>query len=187
MRQRCRPSTPKARPWARSRGGFTLVEVIVAVVLATVIVLGTRALADALASYARASMFAARRLDRDANAEHWMRVLVRNLDSSDPLAGDSTQTTFTSWCLTGPGWYERCAVRLEIMRVDGRSALRATTVDRNALMLPWRPQSSRFIYLRSGGSGGTWSEVWLDEIARPVALGVVLDADTLILRIGDRG
>jgi hypothetical protein len=42
-----------------------------------------------------------------------------------------------------------------------------------------------FLYLEEARNGGSWSTSWSDRVP-PLAVGVILDADTLILPIGSR-
>lgn len=42
-------------------------------------------------------------------------------------------------------------------------------------------------YLVDPAHGGAWLPSWMQPVTTPLALGVILDADTLILRIGERG
>ena len=168
------------------RAAFTLIEVMVAMTLGVGVVLGARMLAESLALETRAAATQARRVDADANAEHWLRNLVRNTDAQEALQGDSASVAFASWCDTPLGWQERCPVRLAVQQTGEAARVRVTTFDNSVVELPWRPAFARLIYLANGASGGAWSQQWSDEISRPVGIGLVLDADTLILRVGRR-
>jgi hypothetical protein len=42
-------------------------------------------------------------------------------------------------------------------------------------------------YLKDASTRGTWFRSWGTGISAPIAIGVIVDRDTLILRIGERG
>jgi len=43
------------------------------------------------------------------------------------------------------------------------------------------------LYLGRAERGGRWSDRWTDGASLPPAIGLLVDGDTLTLRIGDRG
>ncbi|MGH7620912.1 MAG: hypothetical protein ACREMU_01100, partial [Gemmatimonadaceae bacterium] len=48
-------------------------------------------------------------------------------------------------------------------------------------------RSGALRYLTRVSGGGEWIRVWGAGITAPLAIGVILDADTLIVPIGERG
>src|SRR5689334_15918905 len=100
---------------ARPATGFTLLEVMVALVIGGMAVAGAAALLGVLGERAQAVERAGARADGDANAERVLRLLVANLnlpDTTRSFAGDPNTVGFRSWCETPAGWLDRCAVRL---------------------------------------------------------------------------
>jgi prepilin-type N-terminal cleavage/methylation domain-containing protein len=182
-----------AAPTART-AGFTLVELLVALVVGGVAILGARAVLAALGDHADRVSEAAASADRTANGERTLRALVGNLEiGTTPDAsfgGDEHQMQFTTSCPTPSGWQERCVVRVIALRPDslaGRSIVVGILPTGEILPLLADVTGPRFRYLRDAGNGGTWFHSWGNGITAPVAIGIVTERDTLILRIGDRG
>lgn len=172
--------------------GFTLIEVMVALVIGGMVVAGAAALFTALSGRADALKQASLAAETDANAERLVRALVANLElrrdsTTLSLAGNQDSARFHSWCETAMEWLDRCDIRLSF----DRSAA-------PALKLSVRGPDSVDVQLASGFRTGylrylnvidhrlTWRSSW-DQHTLPRALTVVLDADTLLLPlpIGD--
>ena len=43
------------------------------------------------------------------------------------------------------------------------------------------------LYLRDAAEGGAWVTSWGASVTAPQALGIVVDGDTTIVRVGERG
>ena len=171
--------------------GFTLVEVMVALVVSAIVLLGARAMLGEVGDAAVRISSESARLDTNANAEHALRVLVRNLDlgyANDAVfAGDVRQVTFVSWCDTPSGWQERCKVALTIEKRQGGDALVVQTSRSNAIIVRDRVRNGSLRYLTTVYRGGEWIRTWGAGITAPLAIGIILDSDTLIVPIGERG
>lgn len=173
--------------------GFTLVEVMVAVVVIGVVLVGARTMLGQLADDADRITGAAADADRDANADALLRAIAGRLEVSPVperevrFEGQPDGARFHSWCQVPDGWLERCEVSLGFVRLDDGSALvlRLSTGE----MVPLRRGVGRgeILYLRDAAQGGAWMKSWGASITAPVALGVVVDGDTSIIRIGERG
>lgn len=173
------------------RSGFTLVEVMVALLVSAVVLLGARALMEALADHAQDISRAATAADRDANAERTLRALAERLEvgtaPGTEFSGDPSTARFTSWCEVPAGWLERCEVSLSIARdADGYALIARTSVG-DAIRIRSGFHAGTIRYLDSPAAGGTWIRVWGEGITAPIALGVIIDRDTIIVRIGERG
>ncbi len=190
----------------RRRRGFTLLEVVVALALGGIVLLGAWRLLEALGGEAERITAGAMAADADANGERLLRSLVRGLEIGTPgsgaFGGEPNEAHFTTWCDAPTGWQERCAVTLAIepLARDARGdppAERAGTpalwglvahVSAGAgtvLLRDVRPGGLR--YLVSPARGGEWFRIWGEGITAPLAIGVVRARDTLIVRIGERG
>jgi prepilin-type N-terminal cleavage/methylation domain-containing protein len=176
------------------RAGFTLLEVLVALGLATLVVVSARALLDGLGDAAARIALAARAGDADANAERLLRALASRIEvgtlEAGSFGGTDRAAEFTSWCETPSGWQERCRVNLRVEARDGRPALvtRLSTGE----VITIRGASSESVgaslrYLTDPAAGGVWIREWGTGLAAPVAIGVLLGPDTLIVRVGERG
>ena len=100
------------------RNGFTLIELVVAITLSGIVLLGARALWESLAGSVDRLRAQVADDARDENGERLLRSLVGRLevgtDQSREFAGDERHTTFTTWCEVPAGWQERCAATLAI-------------------------------------------------------------------------
>lgn len=175
----------------RWRRGFTLIEVVLALVIAGTVVLSARMLLEELADDAQAIVAHASGVDARANAERELRELVLRLevgtDGARRFAGDERAARFTSWCDMPRGWQERCTVTLAVDR-EGREPVLAASLSTGEMLVLRRGFATGSLrYLGDAARGGTWFRSWGESITAPFAIGIVLDADTLILRIGERG
>jgi prepilin-type N-terminal cleavage/methylation domain-containing protein len=173
------------------RRGFTLVEVLVALVLAALVILGARGLLAGLSDSAARISRVARAADADANAERTLRALVGRLEIGTPDAGlftgDVRSAAFTSWCDTRFGWQERCRVTLTADSAGEMRSLVARLSTGERLVLRRAVRELSFRYLADAATGGAWTQRWGAGLTAPVAIGVVVDGDTLIVRVGERG
>jgi prepilin-type N-terminal cleavage/methylation domain-containing protein len=178
----------KARAHVR---GFTLVEVVVALAIAGTVVLTSRVLLEELADDAQALLKQGALIDSRANADRALRDLVGRLevgtDEARRFSGDERVARFTSWCEVPRGWLERCSVTLAV-DFEGSEAFLAASLSTGELLVVQRDFSAGSLrYLGDAARGGNWFRSWGESITAPLAIGVILDADTLILRIGERG
>jgi len=192
----------RRRPCSAPRAGFTLIEVVVALAVGALVLIVARTLLETLSDHAHAAITAAGDADRAANAELRLRAAVAQVEVGtkdvSELEGDARVARFTSWCATPDGWLERCATTLRLARrsshpddATNRAAdsieLVLEQADREPLVVRRATRSARLLYLTSAAAGGHWLPAWTTGISAPLAIGVVLDADTLALWIGERG
>jgi prepilin-type N-terminal cleavage/methylation domain-containing protein len=180
----------------RDRGrpaGFTLLEVTVALVIGGMAVAGAAALFHGLGQRAEAVERAARRADRDANAERLLRALLANVDfsgdtSSPAVAGDQRTMTFRTWCEQATGWLGRCSVRLFFEQDAGASSLRLdlTGAETITTVLQRGLREGRLRYLVDARQGGTWVDTWTRR-GVPMAVAVIIGRDTLLLPVWGGG
>lgn len=173
------------------RGGFTLVEMMVALVISAIVVLGARMLLEQLGDSALRTVAAATRTDREANGERLLRELAGRLevgtDASARFSGEPGIARFGSWCDVPSGWQERCTVALVVIPRGGRSSLVATLASDDTVTLLVRDQPIALRYLDDSRAGGRWFTSWGAGITAPLAFAVISGGDTTIVRIGDRG
>jgi prepilin-type N-terminal cleavage/methylation domain-containing protein len=178
-------------PGPRTPVGFTLLEVIVALAVCAFVVLGARILLTGLADDGSRITSAAEITDRAANADRLLRGLLLRLEVGTPQAGrfggEENVARFTSWCDVASGWQERCQVTLAIdsSAVAGTLVAWLSTGETIALRTGFRRGELR--YITDPSAGGSWMRVWGAGITAPVAIGILIDGDTTIVRIGERG
>ena len=174
------------------RAGFTLIEVMVAIAISALLLLGARALVEQVAASAESIAGTAAEVDREANAERLLRAVVGRTEQprmggTGGFAGTPRGVRFTSWCDVPAGWQERCSVSLGLLRVNDQNVLALEMEDGEVIAVRRGFADGQLLYLNSPAGGGTWLREWSSTVATPMAVGVVLDADTLILRVGERG
>jgi prepilin-type N-terminal cleavage/methylation domain-containing protein len=175
----------------RVPAGFTLIEVVVALVVSAIVMLGARAVLGEVGDEALRISAEAQRLDAEANGERTLRALVRQLDlgsdEASQFAGDPRQVSFASWCDVSSGWQERCAVTLTLEARERTNALVIRTSKGTAIVVRDRIATGELRYLTTVTGAGEWIRVWGAGITAPLAIAVILDGDTLIVPIGERG
>lgn len=176
---------------SRGHDGFTLIEVIVALVISAIVLLGARAMLGEVGDDALRIAAQTRHVDTEANAERALRALVRGLElsgnDSAQFSGDEQKTQFSSWCDVPGGWQERCSVELVVERRRDGDALVIQTSTRPPILVREGMRAASLRYLSTVSGGGEWIRVWGTGITAPLAIGIILDADTLIVPIGERG
>jgi prepilin-type N-terminal cleavage/methylation domain-containing protein len=187
VRHRARRGKYRIR-WHR---GFTLVEIMVAIAIGGMVMLGARALLEALADEEHRMAGETAVQDARANGERTLRALVGRLEvgtsEGGPFTGVPAATSCTSWCDVPSGWQERCEVAIAFEIEGDAPVLVARLAGGRRLVLERGFHSGTLRYLNSAGAGGQWFQKWGTGITAPLALGVILDSDTLIVRIGERG
>jgi prepilin-type N-terminal cleavage/methylation domain-containing protein len=174
-----------------SRRAFTLLEVLVALSIGAMIVLGARALADGLFVEAQRISTSSKQADASANAERYLRRIVGQVqlrkDIGATFRGVEWAAEFSSWCDSPRGSQERCRVSLIVEHADNAPRLVMQSSIGERLVLVRATRSIELRYLTDPAAGGSWVKQWGEGLSAPTAIGVIQDADTLIIRIGERG
>jgi len=185
--------------WRRgSRRGFTVLEVIVALAVSGLVLLGGRLMLESIGAAAEQTRQAARAADRLANADRLLRSLVGRLEVgtnySGRFGGTDQSVHFTTWCDTPGGWLERCDATIGFVRTGDSTALVASLVAREphgdigprTVVLAKGARTGGIRYLNDPRAGGQWFVGWGDAITAPLAIGIIMGGDTSILRVGER-
>jgi prepilin-type N-terminal cleavage/methylation domain-containing protein len=177
------------------RSAFTLIEVLVALVVGAIVILGAHRVLEVLTDQAHELTRHAAYVDRSANGERMLRDLVGQLEIGSPgtvpFSGAADTVRFSSWCEAPAGWLEQCRVTLSFAATTDGEVLRAQLGSGQSLDLISGFSAGAFRYLESAAAGGQWFQRWGTGITAPLGLGVLLargDAvDTMLVRIGPRG
>jgi len=177
------------------RSGFTLIEVMVALVVGAIVLLGAHRVLAILTDQTHTLARHAMESDREANGERMLRDLVGQLEVGSPgtipFTGSLDTARFSSWCQTGDGWPERCQVTLFFAVSADHESLLAKIGARPSIELVSGFSNGAFRYLESAAAGGQWFQRWGTGITAPLGIGVVVEranaVDTMLLRIGPRG
>lgn len=164
-----------------------------AIVVTTIVLAGARALLGQIADGGDRIAAAAADADREANADALLRTLAGRLQVSGEqgaeirFAGEPRGARFRTWCEVPAGWLESCDASLGLIAADGGNALVLTLSTGELIPLRRGFRRGEILYLRDAAEGGVWMREWGFSISAPLALGIVIDGDTTIVRIGERG
>ncbi|MFN2397814.1 MAG: hypothetical protein ABR543_04110 [Gemmatimonadaceae bacterium] len=170
--------------------GFTLIDVVIALAIGAALVLGARAMLVHVGDSSHRIADATRAADRDANAERLLRTVVGRLEvgtgESVTFSGREHEASFTTWCDVPAGWLERCEATLAVSTYGDSSEL-ALSFPGQRIVLQRGFEAGALRYLNTAAHGGQWFRQWGTGITAPLAIGIILDSDTTIVRIGERG
>ncbi|MGH7648290.1 MAG: PulJ/GspJ family protein [Gemmatimonadaceae bacterium] len=174
--------------------GFTIIEVTVALVVGSIVLVAAYTMLSNLSDREHTLVAAAIVADGAANGKQELRALVGRLEVGTPgstsFTGESEDARFASWCDVPSGWQERCNVELAFDTAGGHATLVARIGARPIVLLAGFDRGA-FRYLQSASGGGQWIEQWGTGVTAPLGIGALLRyadrTDTLILRIGPRG
>jgi hypothetical protein len=169
--------------------GTTLLELMLALSLAGLVLLGASMLVDQASRTGTVLTRYARTTDAAANGERLLRALLARAQSSTDSArmfvGEPERASFDAWCERPGGWLEICRVALSLQPYDDRTVIAAALSTGEELPLRAIRGRAVFRYYGTGDSGEIgWLTAWGRSIVLPVAVGIVTDADTLVLRAG---
>ena len=169
------------------RLGFTLIEVLVALALSAVVVLGTRELLEGMMGQTSSIARGTRAADSIANLDLTVHRIIGNLalvqGDAPSFDGDERSARFESWCMIAGGWQERCAVQL-VADPDSSNGVRLLRPTAEPIVVG-SGERSTLRYLAEVGGGGHWVMQWQSSITPPLAIGVLTGTDTMVLRIGE--
>jgi prepilin-type N-terminal cleavage/methylation domain-containing protein len=177
------------------RKGFTLIEVMVALTVASLVVLLAHRVFTGVTDGAARVQQARQSLDREVNARRWLAEAIGSLDigreGRGGFAGRPDRMEFDSWQLVPEGWQAR--VRIVLTVEGGRFVARRSLGE--AIALEDSVASVAFDYLLEPGANATWVREWISPVSAPMAvrlrLGVGKGAggrvDTLLFVVGPRG
>lgn len=175
--------------------GFTLLELMLALVIGGLLVLTAARLFAVAADTGAALRRARQRTDHDANAREWLTTALGSLEvgaaGTTGFQGDSARMTFSAWVPTAAGWMERRSVALAFANGRLTGSAEGTVVLADSL------RAGAFDYQSEYGDGTTWLAGWQSPVSAPIAVRIRLvrstadperlDVDTLVFQIGGRG
>lgn len=180
------------------RRGFTIIELLVALAVGGVAILGAAAMLGAVSDQAERVAEVTRTMAERANGERLLRALAASYQPSvngeATFIGESESARFVSWCQTSNGWPERCWVRLSVLPADaalGRTTRLVASLSTGGTEVVLSGfEAAELRYLDDASNGGRWFHTWGAGISAPLAIGVVRvtesRTDTLIVRLGVR-
>jgi prepilin-type N-terminal cleavage/methylation domain-containing protein len=173
------------------RAGFTLLEVVVALAITGLVVLGAHAVMARLGDDAEHLAVTAARDDGEANADRLARDLLGRAEAPPAggprFVGNDRTVRFTTRCDVPAGWQERCQGEIGIVEVNGVPTAGLTLSTGEALVLRRGFGRATLRYLYDPAEGGTWVSQWSSSFSLPWAVGLEVDGVLSIFPIGERG
>lgn len=178
--------------------GFTLIEVLVALTIGSLVVLVAHQLFVGIADQGKTLTEARATVDRAANARRWLDATFLSLDvgteGASGFDGRPDRVSFSTWLLTPDGWFERRVVSLGIADVR----LVATITPGTPITLMDSVRDVAFDYLLEPGAESRWVREWVSPVSATVAVRIRLQrlvkrergtavTDTLLFLIKERG
>jgi len=180
------------------RGGFTLIEVMVALTLGALVVLLAHRIFTGVTDGSVRLAEARAALDREASARRLLAAVVGSIDIGRAGAGDFRGephgATFSTWYQSPAGWLEPRRVTLAL----GGDAVVLHGLADEPVRLADSVTSLDLDYLLDYGAGEAWVRTWSSTVSAPVAVRVRTTktgngkgergkVDTLLLIVGTRG
>jgi prepilin-type N-terminal cleavage/methylation domain-containing protein len=153
----------------RSTAGFTLIEVLLALVIAGSAALLAHALFSAAVDGSRDLRLARAALDRDSNVRRFLDATFLSVETgTSPFTGDPDQMRFTAWVPTSDGWFEPRDILLSLH--DRR--LVATGLPPRAIVLADSVTDLGLDYLVEPGAQARWVGGWVSPVSAPLAVRI---------------
>ena len=169
--------------------GFTLIEVLVSLTIASLVVLAAHQMFTGAADGAKAVTTEREAIDRRSNARRWLKAAFLSLEA--PFDGRANNISFTSWQLTPGGWFEPQPIAVE--RQGSQLGARHAG---DVLTLADDVSGIAFDYLLDPGADSKWVREWISPVSAPLAVrgriagcgkGNAGCVDTLLFLVKERG
>ncbi len=168
----------------RTARGFTVIEVTIALLVSAFVVLIAREIVQALGDTSVRVRSEASSSTARAHARDVLRhsLMMARVGDSTEFVGSDSLVSFETYCAGSEGFLEPCSARLAIRHRD--SAIVTLVIGSNAPLEvgSGRPGTS-LLFLESAVGGGAWSHTWQRQRLLPVAVGIALGRDTILLAL----
>lgn len=175
----------------RGSRGFTLVEVLAALIITGLVVLLAGAVFSSLGAAAEGIRASRKALDLRMNARRSLREAFLNLEvgtaGTHPFEGHPEAVAFTTWWMVPEGWLERGDIGIALHH--GQLLAERTGV--RPIVLADSITRVDFDYLLEPGANTRWVREWVSPVSAPLAvrlrIGRGTATDTLLLLVKERG
>lgn len=176
---------------ARDHGGFTLLEVLIALSIAGLVAVTAHQIFAAATDAGRRLLASRAALDRFANARRYLQAAFLSLevgsDSAGPFEGSPHAVRFTTWQQTPDGPF---AQRRLVLSASGDS-LFARPSNGLSVLLSDSITALDFDYLLKPGADTEWVRQWISPVSAPLAIRMRVArrerTDTLLFLVLERG
>ncbi|MEO8200998.1 MAG: prepilin-type N-terminal cleavage/methylation domain-containing protein [Gemmatimonadota bacterium] len=173
----------------RSRRGFTLVELMIALMIGSVVVLLAHQIFSSAGDGIRQLASARQRLETEQLGNRWLESAMLSLETGGAggqFDGHPDRMTFSTWLMTPYGWIEREHVSLGV----SHGKLVADEAQEQ-IKLYDGVRTVSFDYLLEPGLNSRWVNDWVSPVSAPLAVRIRLErsagTDTLLFLIKGRG
>ena len=164
------PVRRTALPPYRLTAGFTLVEVLVSLVVASIAALLAHGLFSAAVTGSAELRAARGSVDRAANTRRFLGAAFLSLqvgtEGAGAFVGQTDGMQFAAWLETADGWLERRDIVLSLR--EGR--LLAGVSSEPAIVLGDSVAAVGFDYLLEPGAESRWVGEWMSPVSAPLAV-----------------
>jgi prepilin-type N-terminal cleavage/methylation domain-containing protein len=174
---------------AASRRGFTLIEVLIALVIGSLVVLLTHQLFVSVIEGTQHLEIARNRLESERLGIRWLESAMLSVEAGGPAGifeGHPERMEFTTWLLQPGGWMEENQIELVV-----KDSILVACVHGEVLALRRDVQRAELDYLLEPGAESQWVREWVSPVSAPLAVRLRLTrgraVDTLLLLIKGRG
>lgn len=176
-------------PARESRRGVTLIELLVALAISGIALLGGLALLDQVQDGDARIAANSLRDARVANGDRMLHMLLADArsttDTADRFRGDERNASFQTLCETTSGWSEPCRALLSIDSVADSSRMIAQDDRGDRQIVRQVPGLAAFRYLDlSAAKDSTWIARWSTSVVLPGAIALITRSDTTVLPMG---
>ena len=174
----------------RRRSGFTLIELMIAMTIGSLVVLLVHQVFVTVADGISRAKGAQARLETEQLASRWLEAAILSLETGNGwggFEGHANRMTFSTWLMTEQGWLERRNVAL---------ALNGSTLIADSDPVPialWPGvKAVAFDYLLEPGLESRWVTDWVSLVSAPLAVRIRLartgsSVDTMLILVKGRG
>ena len=178
-------------PPHRERRGVTLLELLIALAISGLAMVGGILLLDQVTDSDRRIDTASRRAATVANGDRLLRRLLLDArqprDTVDRFRGDERNASYPTLCDTPSGWPEPCRALLSISVSGESSAVLAQTAPGARFVVRRVRGPAEFRYLDpTPAADSAWARQWMASVALPAAISLIAAGDTTVFPLGSR-
>jgi prepilin-type N-terminal cleavage/methylation domain-containing protein len=178
---------------SRRRHGFTVLELMVALTVGSILIVLTHSILGTATMSAEVVAATSHHRDREFNGRRWLRAAFGSLaapSDESPFIGLRESMTFSASIRNAGGWLAPDRLHLQLRN----NSLIASGTSKDTLVLADSIQAMAMDYLLYPGAESRWTREWISRIKAPLAVRLRLvgmhpsrdRVDTLLFLLQDR-